>query len=166
MFKVVELGVEFVIVSFILSELEKFSLKLRNNEILLVRFDLSGVEVLIEMRLAARKGWITFLYEEVMTWSFMNKRLFLTNLFYNYSSYLKFFWRQFSQIKTSLYSYIISFRFAIFSRGVNSSFSKVKAKKTLSTIWENKQQQIKTLFLFWRIKYSWWPHLRKEKWYC
>jgi len=50
MFKIVKLGVEFVIISFILTKLEKFSLKLRNNEILLVRFDLSRVEVLFEIR--------------------------------------------------------------------------------------------------------------------
>lgn len=48
MFEVVELGMEFVIVSFVLTELEKFSLELGNDQVLLVRFDLGGVEVLRE----------------------------------------------------------------------------------------------------------------------
>ncbi len=49
-FEVVELAVEFVVVLFILTEFEKFGLKLGDDEVLLVRFDLGGVVILGEVR--------------------------------------------------------------------------------------------------------------------
>lgn len=46
MLEVVKLSVELVVVSLILSKLEKLSLELGDDEVLLVRLNLSGVEIL------------------------------------------------------------------------------------------------------------------------
>lgn len=53
MFKVVELAMKFVIVLFILTEFEELGLKLRDNEVFLVRLDLGGVVILggVNMRI-------------------------------------------------------------------------------------------------------------------
>lgn len=46
MLKIVELGAEIIIIFFILSKLEEFGFQLRDNEILLVGFNLGRVKIL------------------------------------------------------------------------------------------------------------------------
>jgi hypothetical protein len=48
MFKIVELGAKFVVVFVVLTKFEEFSLKLRDDEVFLVGFDLGGIVVLEE----------------------------------------------------------------------------------------------------------------------